>query len=104
MIVPVFVGGGTRLKIAEGFSRRCPIVSTSLGAHGYDVDDGKELLIADTAELFTDACLRIIDNPSYADEITQSALRKFLANWTWDAIYPRVWEAVEDCLQRSSNV
>lgn len=104
MIVPVFVGGGTRLKIAEGFSRRCPVVSTSLGAYGYDVSDGKELLIADTVEMFTEACLRIIGNPSYADEITQRALHKFLTNWTWDAIYPRVWEATEDCLRRSSIV
>jgi glycosyltransferase involved in cell wall biosynthesis len=98
MVVPVFVGGGTRLKIAEGFSRRCPVVSTSLGAYGYDVSDGTELLIADAAETFADACLRIIENPSYAGEITQRAWRKFLVNWTWDAVYPRVWDAVEDCL------
>lgn len=37
MIMPIHVGGGTRVKIAEAFSRKCPVVATSLGAFGYKV-------------------------------------------------------------------
>ncbi|MCG6537734.1 MAG: glycosyltransferase, partial [Syntrophales bacterium LBB04] len=100
MIIPIFVGAGTRVKIAEGFSRKCPIVSTSRGAYGYDVSDGKELHIADTAEAFADACLRLIHRPLEAAEMANRAWKKFLEKWTWEAISPKVWAAVEDCLRR----
>jgi hypothetical protein len=46
MIVPIRVGGGTRVKIAQALSRKCPVVSTSLGAFGYNVIDRGEILIA----------------------------------------------------------
>ena len=44
MIIPVRLGGGTRVKIADAFSRKCPVVSTRLGAYGYDVQTGRELI------------------------------------------------------------
>lgn len=99
MIVPVLVGGGTRVKIAEAFSRKCPIVTTSLGCYGYDVADSKELLIADTAEAFAQACIRLLCFPQEATAISERAWKKFLENWTWEAISPRVSAAVEYCLR-----
>ena len=100
MVVPIFVGGGTRVKIAEGFSRKCPIVSTSLGAYGYDIINGRELYIADTATGFAEACLTLINRPSEAAEMAERAWKKFLEKWTWEAINPTIWTAVEDCLRR----
>ena len=52
MVVPVRTGSGTRIKIVEGFSRKCPIVSTRVGAYGYDAEHGREMLLADSAEDF----------------------------------------------------
>ena len=43
MIIPIRQGAGTRVKIADAFSRKCPVVSTKLGAYGYDVQSGREL-------------------------------------------------------------
>ena len=100
MVVPVFVGGGTRVKISEGFSKKCPIVSTSLGAYGYDVRDGTELFIADAAQPFAAACLKLIQRPQEAVEMAERAWKIFLDKWTWDAINPRIWAAAEDCLRR----
>ncbi len=99
MVIPIFVGGGTRIKIAEGFSRKCPVVSSSIGAYGYDVIDGKELLVADTIESFANACLKLIQRNSEAAEMSERAWNKFLGEWTWEAINPRIWRAVEDCLR-----
>lgn len=100
MVVPIFVGGGTRVKISEAFSRKCPVVSTSPGAYGYDVSDGNELLIADKAAAFADACLRLIHRPLEAAQMAERAWGRFLKEWTWDAANPKVWAAVEDCLRR----
>ena len=103
MIVPLRTGAGTRVKIADGFSRKCPVVSTSLGAYGYEVRDGRELLLADTVEDFANACVRMIREPAEATAMAERAWQQFLEKWTWDAIRPRVWAAAEDCLLRSST-
>jgi glycosyltransferase involved in cell wall biosynthesis len=104
MIVPVRIGAGTRVKIAQGFSLKCPIVSTSLGAYGYDVQDRAELFLADTPRNFADACIRAIQYPTEANEMANRAWERFLQNWTFDAIVPRVWAAAEDCLRLSANL
>jgi len=85
MVVPVRAGGGTRVKIAEAFSRRCPVVSTPLGAFGYDVQDGRELLLASTADQMARACVRLIENPALGEELTTRAHALFERRYTWDA-------------------
>jgi polysaccharide biosynthesis protein PslH len=86
MIVPVRIGGGTRIKIAEAFSRGCPVVSTSHGAYGYEVQDGVELRLADTAAAFAQACVWALTQPAAAAAMAQRAHQVFLQRWTWDAI------------------
>ena len=98
MIVPVIHGAGTRVKIAEGFSRKCPIISTGLGAYGYDVREGRELLLADDPRDFAAACVSLIRDRAAARAIAERAYAAFLEKWTWDAIAPRVWAAAEDAL------
>jgi glycosyltransferase involved in cell wall biosynthesis len=101
MIIPVRVGGGTRVKIAYGFSQKCPMVSTSLGAYGYRARSGCEMYLADSPEAFADACIRVIREPEKAAQMAEQAWRQYLEKWTWDAIHPSVWAAAEDCLRRS---
>jgi glycosyltransferase involved in cell wall biosynthesis len=101
MVVPVRMGGGTRVKIAEGFGRNCPVVSTTLGAFGYEVEDGREIFLADRPIEFADACLRVLADPNLGASVAQAAWRKYTENWTWEAIRPRVGRAVEHCLRLS---
>jgi glycosyltransferase involved in cell wall biosynthesis len=99
-IVPVLTGGGTRIKIAEAFSRRCPVVATSPGAYGYEVTDGRELFLADDAKTFAEKCLRLLANPALAETMTATASEKFLQNWTWTAQSPRVAAVVKHVLHQ----
>jgi glycosyltransferase involved in cell wall biosynthesis len=101
-IVPVFFGGGTRIKIAEAFSRKCPIVSTTLGAYGYDVVNGREILIADSADDFAAKCLQILTDPSAGQAMAENGWRSFLKNWTWDSFAGQVASIVAAVLQRTS--
>jgi polysaccharide biosynthesis protein PslH len=103
MIVPIRVGGGTRVKIAYAFSQKCPLVSTSLGAYGYQVQNGCELYLADSAEAFAHSCIAIIEDPQMAARMAELAWSRYLEKWTWDAIYPRIWAAVEDCMRRGGS-
>lgn len=100
MVVPIRVGAGTRIKIAQAFSQKCPVVSTSSGAHGYQLPDRSNMYVADTAAAFADACVRATREPVETAQMADRAWRRFLETWTWDAIRPRVWAAVEDCLRR----
>lgn len=103
MIVPLRVGAGTRIKIAEGFSRKCPIVSTALGAYGYGAVNDREICLADSAEDFARACIRLIREPEQATQMADRAWHQFLEKWTWDAIRPQIWAAAEDCLRRRAD-
>lgn len=103
MIVPVRLGAGTRVKVAEAFSRKCPLVSTRLGAFGYDVVHGRELLLADSPEAFSAACIQAVRDPSSGTAMAERAWTSFLEKWTWDAIKPRVWAAAEHSLRLSGS-
>lgn len=102
MIIPVRQGAGTRVKIADAFSRKCPVVSTHLGAYGYDVQSGRELLLADKPDDFVQACVSLIRDRVAASAMADRAYAAFLQNWTWDAIAPRVWAAAEDALAQAA--
>jgi glycosyltransferase involved in cell wall biosynthesis len=96
--VPIFTGGGTRVKIAEAFGRRCPVVATPVGAHGYEVVSGQDLLIADTPDQFAAHCLQILDQPALGLALAESAWRKFNEKWTWEAQAGTVARMVEQVL------
>jgi polysaccharide biosynthesis protein PslH len=103
MVVPIQHGAGTRGKIAHGLSLRCPIISTPLGAYGYEFTNGYDAFLANSAADFAAACIRAIRNPEEAAAMADRAWLRFLENWTWDAIKPRVWDAVDDCLRLSGR-
>lgn len=73
LVVPLFAGGGTRIKILEAFAFGRPVVSTSLGAEGLSVEAGRELLIADDATTFADACLQLLSDRRLRDRLIANA-------------------------------
>jgi glycosyltransferase involved in cell wall biosynthesis len=102
-VVPIRLGAGTRIKIAQGFAQKCPLVSTTPGAFGYEVADGRELFLADAPEKFADACVRLIEQPDIAQEMAGRAWRRLLENWTWEAIAPRVHAAADEVLRQNAK-
>jgi glycosyltransferase involved in cell wall biosynthesis len=63
VVVPIRVGGGTRIKLIEAAAHGLPIVSTTLGAEGTAFRHGRDLLLADTEERFVEACAGLLANP-----------------------------------------
>lgn len=68
-IVPVRAGGGMRVKILNALAQGMPLVTTTLGCEGIGVTHGKDVLIADTAEAFAQAVLRLLDDRELAAEL-----------------------------------
>jgi glycosyltransferase involved in cell wall biosynthesis len=103
MIVPIKVGSGTRVKMAEGFARRCPIVATTIGAFGYDVKNEREALLADRADDFASACILLLRNPEFGEALSERAHKRFLERWTWDSFECTVGTAIQQCIARSNR-
>jgi glycosyltransferase involved in cell wall biosynthesis len=72
-VVPIRAGGGSRIKILEAFAHGRPVVSTRIGAEGLAVIDGRHLLIADTADDFAAAAVRLRADRELAVRLTAEA-------------------------------
>jgi glycosyltransferase involved in cell wall biosynthesis len=103
MIVPIKVGAGTRVKVAEGFARRCPVVATTIGAFGYGVENGREALLADRADDFASACILLLRDPAFGEALSERAHQRFLERWTWDSFEPTVGAVIQQCIARSNG-
>lgn len=84
--VPLRIGGGTRLKIFEAMAACTPVVSTTVGAEGLGVENGRHLLIADTPDQFAQACLKLIECPAMRSGLAGAAQRHVADHYSWDAV------------------
>jgi len=74
VIVPLNIGGGTRLKILESFAAGLPVISTARGMEGIDCRDGQHALIAErTADAFADKIKMLADDPDLRERLTSNA-------------------------------
>lgn len=85
-VVPLRIGGGTRLKIFEAMAMEKPIVSTTIGAEGLPVTDGRDVLIADTPQTFASAVLRVLNDASFARWLGTNAATKVRNEYAWDRV------------------
>jgi glycosyltransferase involved in cell wall biosynthesis len=90
VVVPLRIGGGTRLKILEAMAVGKAVISTSLGAEGLDVVPGRDILIADDAEGFAAQCARLLEDPGLADRIGAAARGAVEARYGWGASVERL--------------
>jgi len=96
MIVPLRAGSGTRIKILEAFSYGVPVVTTSAGSEGLDLENGCQLLVADTPEGFAAACLRLFTDDVLAETLTHNAHAWLIQNHTLaqvrEVLHPLFWQ------------
>jgi polysaccharide biosynthesis protein PslH len=83
VVVPLRLGGGTRLKIVEAMAMGKAIVSTTLGAEGIEAISGRDLLIEDEPVAFADAVNRLLAEPGLAARIGQSARQLAVKRYAW---------------------
>jgi glycosyltransferase involved in cell wall biosynthesis len=83
VVVPLRLGGGTRLKIVEAMAMGKAIVSTTLGAEGIEAVPGRDLLIEDEPAAFADAVNRLLSEPGLAARIGQSARQLAVDRYGW---------------------
>jgi len=88
-IVPLRIGGGTRLKIFEAMAMEKAVVSTTVGAEGLPLTNGVELLLADEPATFADAVVRVLTDDAYASQLGQRAATVVRENFGWRQVTER---------------
>jgi sugar transferase (PEP-CTERM/EpsH1 system associated) len=102
-IIPLRVGGGTRLKILEGLAMGIPIVSTSVGAEGLEVTPGKDILIADDAHGFAQHVVQILEDMELRDNLGRAGRQLVEDHYGWNMIAQRLETLYESLLREASR-
>jgi len=95
-IVPILSGGGTRLKILEAMALQTPVVATSKGAEGLQVNHGADILIADTPDEFAANIIKLTQDPGLRTKLVRNAFDLIKAKYDWRVVFPRFNRLIED--------
>ena len=85
-IVPLRIGGGTRLKILEAMSMGKAVVSTTIGAEGIKYTDGENILLADEPQAFADKTVSLLNDRARSLQIGAEARHFVRGRYDWDTI------------------
>jgi len=99
-VVPLRVGGGTRLKIYEAMAMEKAIVSTHVGAEGLPVEDSMHLTIADTPAAFASAVVRVLTDEPFAHALGANAAQLVRAEFGWGRVAERFAEICRSAVSR----
>jgi glycosyltransferase involved in cell wall biosynthesis len=95
-VVPILSGGGTRIKILEAMALGTPVVATTKGAEGLNVEDGYHILIADQPQDFANQVGRLLTEPDLRHRLITHARRLVEQDYDWGEIGARFVQQVEN--------
>lgn len=100
VVVPLRVGGGTRLKILEGMAMEKAIVSTSMGAEGIDYTIGENILLSDTPEEFSDAVVSVMSDTLIRSKLEKGGRKLVEEQYDWRAVCSKLSDMFETKYQK----
>jgi len=103
VIVPLRIGGGTRLKIYEAMATAKAVVSTTIGAEGLDVHHGRDIMLADDPGAFAQAVIMLLRDSGLRRRYEQAAAET-AALYDWPAIGERFTEVLRSVAEKKSPV
>jgi polysaccharide biosynthesis protein PslH len=87
-LAPIHQGGGTRVKILEAMALRTPVIATSKGAEGLDVQHGVHIYLADEPAAFADAVVEVLEDQTLRDQLAGSAFQLVRQRYNWANVIP----------------
>jgi glycosyltransferase involved in cell wall biosynthesis len=99
MMVPLRIGGGSRLKILEAFAAGIPVVSTSKGAEGLAATSGEDIIIEDNPKRFAEALVQIIQDEKLYQKLSQKGAELIEQRYAWNQVarpLADLWTKVAD--------
>lgn len=99
-VVPIRIGGGTRLKILDAWAMGKAVVSTAIGCEGLDAVDGENILIRDTPDAIASAVLQILRDAQLRARLERNGRRTATETYTWSVVGQRMRSAYGELLDR----
>jgi len=99
-IVPIRIGGGTRLKIFEAMAAGLPVVSTTIGAEGLPLSPGTDILLADDPRSLADAVVALLSEPGRARALGRAGASLVRERFSWPAVIRTFATACEEVVER----
>ncbi|MGD8279490.1 MAG: glycosyltransferase family 4 protein, partial [Gemmatimonadota bacterium] len=90
VVVPLRLGGGTRLKILEALALGLPVVSTSIGAEGLDLEPGRDLVVADDPGVFAAEVIGLLRDPERGRRLGANGRETVSRRFDWSVIEGRI--------------
>jgi glycosyltransferase involved in cell wall biosynthesis len=103
-VVPLREGGGTRLKVLEALALGTPVVSTTKGVEGLELEPGRHLLVADTPEAFAAHTLQLLANPHLCAALSAAGRQWAAERYDWRAIAEQFTTFIETHARRNCYV
>ena len=102
-VVPLRIGGGTRLKIFEAMAAGRAVVSTSVGAEGLPTESGRHLLLADNPGAFAQAVVRLLSDTAFRQTIERDARALVTTHYDWRQAATHLEQAIVDTRRRPAT-
>lgn len=102
LVVPLRIGGGTRIKIVEAWAAGLPVVSTAQGAEGLPVRPGTDILIAADGAAFAAAVGRVLDDDGLCGKLRSEGLKN-ARKYRWSRLAPSLEAVYRDILERGGT-
>jgi glycosyltransferase involved in cell wall biosynthesis len=102
-IVPIRVGGGTRLKILDAWSMGTAVISTSVGCEGLETIDGRNILIRDDPTQFAEAVVQVLRDRALRDRLGREARKTAEERYAWSVVGRKLVASYQDVLARAAR-
>lgn len=99
-VIPLREGGGSRLKILEAMAAGAPVVSTSVGVEGLDLENGRHALVADSPADFASAVDRVLRDTDLAGRLSREARELVERRYDWSSIGRVFADVVESAAEK----
>jgi glycosyltransferase involved in cell wall biosynthesis len=81
-VVALHSGAGTRIKVIEALARGIPLVSTSFGCYGHDLEPGRDVLLADDPSAYASACISLLNDAALYERLATNGRQRYLTDLT----------------------
>lgn len=103
LVVPLRIGGGSRLKVLEALASGTPVVSTRIGAEGLCLEAGQDLTVVEDIEDLAGALVTAIRDPEVVLEQAERGREKVLERYNWDRLAEQLEQVWLQCATRTGD-
>jgi glycosyltransferase involved in cell wall biosynthesis len=94
-VAPLLFGSGMKVKVLDAMARGIPTVTTRVGAEGIDVENGRELLVADDPAQMAAKIDDLLANPALWQQLQSSSRALIRERYTWQRLFAQMHASID---------